>query len=93
MRALLERPDSLGVSRIEQNLADLLEPDTEIAQAHDAREHRQLRRVVSPIPVAVVDLGRHEQSDRVVVPQHPHAHPPEGGELSNGVHEDPYVRA
>ena len=44
-------------------------------------------------PGALVDPGRQEQADRVVVAQHPDAHPPDRGELSDGVHDGEHAAA
>jgi hypothetical protein len=66
--------------------ADLVKLEAEVAQGHEAVESSELVGRVVAISGNGIDPARAEQSDLVVVVQHPRRHLAESGEVSNGQH-------
>ena len=94
MRAALQQrlAHRRGPIACRQDTPDHIETAAEFAQFDESQQVGRLRVGVVAIACAIVDVRRRHDADRVVVTQHPHAHPPDRGEVSDGVHGGVHVR-
>lgn len=86
-------PQFVRVDLLVEDRADLFQGEAEVLERNDAVEQGELVRRVEAVARVRVDPGRAQQSDGVVVAQHPDRHPPVPGEVSDGEHDDPYGTA
>ncbi len=70
-----------------EDLADLLEGESEILQGDEPVEAAELGRLVGAVARRGVHAGGGQQAERVVVAQHAHRHAADSGEVSNAVHD------
>ena len=75
-----------------QHRSDLIQSAAEAAELDDAQQRSELAVGVVPVAGVGVDISGRQNAYRVVVTQHPDAHPPDRGEFSDGVHVGDHVR-
>ena len=82
---LLDR--ELAVDR--QELPDLLQADTELAQHEDPAQHRELAHFVRAVAGRRIDVRGFEDADVAVVADRPRRYVSEVCELTDAQHDDP----
>ena len=77
---------------VDQQIADLLEREPEVAQRQQPMQATELPDAVVAAAAPGVDPLGNEQFELVVVTQHSRGHPPEPGELSDAQRDETVIR-
>jgi hypothetical protein len=76
------RPPRAPVSGVDDG-GGILQRHADVPQRGQGLRPRQLAQPVAAVAGAIIDLGRHEQADLVIVPQRLHRQPRQLGERAN----------
>ena len=80
-------PQLLDGDAVVDQVDDLRQRDTEVAQDEDPVQPEQLLGQVAPVARDGIDVGRAQKPDVVVVPQRAHGHLRQPGDRADAVHE------
>ncbi len=76
--------DAIGLDPLVKNRRNVVQAEPELAQCNDSMQTLKLRGIIGSVTAELVNVGWHEQTCGVPMPQHPVGHLPDLREGSDG---------
>lgn len=76
--------DAIGPDTLVKDRRNIIEAEAELAECNDSMQTLKLRGIIRPVAAELVNVGWHEQTGGVPMPQHPMGYLPDLRESSDG---------